>query len=167
MRKLALILVILLIAFGVAFVYAGRMAGPNVRIISPEKFVGVATPLEISADSPGGTLTALRVVFQQNGTDTPLFSLTEPGSAKVTHEGTTVRVVTEAGRQTISTIKPGAARIVVTGSRPVLFGLRRATTEVTRDVQVRLDRPKVFVVSTGHYINLGGSEMVVYRVSPN
>jgi murein DD-endopeptidase MepM/ murein hydrolase activator NlpD len=33
-------------------------------------------------------------------------------------------------------------------------------------VQVRLERPQISVLSTKHYINLGGSEMVVYRVTP-
>jgi murein DD-endopeptidase MepM/ murein hydrolase activator NlpD len=33
-------------------------------------------------------------------------------------------------------------------------------------VQVRLERPRIAALSTFHYINLGGSEMIVYRVSP-
>jgi murein DD-endopeptidase MepM/ murein hydrolase activator NlpD len=54
----------------------------------------------------------------------------------------------------------------VTASRPVVYGIRQAQTTATRDVQVRLERPRVSVMSTHHYVNLGGSEMVVYRVSP-
>jgi len=33
---------------------------------------------------------------------------------------------------------------------------------VTRDVQVRLEKPRIEVVSTHHYINVGGSEAIVY-----
>ena len=33
-------------------------------------------------------------------------------------------------------------------------------------MQVRLERPQVAVLSTKHYVNLGGSEMVVYRATP-
>ena len=33
-------------------------------------------------------------------------------------------------------------------------------------MQVRLERPSVSVVSSKHYVNLGGSEMVVYRATP-
>src|SRR5262249_30982715 len=36
----------------------------------------------------------------------------------------------------------------------------------SHDVQVRLEKPQIAVVSTKHYINLGGSEMVVYRATP-
>jgi murein DD-endopeptidase MepM/ murein hydrolase activator NlpD len=48
----------------------------------------------------------------------------------------------------------------------VLFGVRRADTIETRDLPVRLAPPKLTVVSTHHYVNLGGAEMVVYRVTP-
>jgi len=48
----------------------------------------------------------------------------------------------------------------------VLFGLRRVSTQASRDVQVRLERPTVAVVSTFHYVNQGGAEMIVYRASP-
>ncbi|MBW8895242.1 MAG: M23 family metallopeptidase, partial [Acidobacteria bacterium] len=60
----------------------------------------------------------------------------------------------------------GPARIVVTASRAVLRGLRTLEASQTHDVQVRLERPQVAIVSSKHYINLGGSEMVVYRVTP-
>jgi murein DD-endopeptidase MepM/ murein hydrolase activator NlpD len=48
----------------------------------------------------------------------------------------------------------------------VLFGLREAASEMTRDVQVRLEPPRVAVLSTLHYINHGGAEFVVYRATP-
>ena len=39
----------------------------------------------------------------------------------------------------------GPARLVISASRPVFFGLRTASTTITRDVQVRLDPPRVSV----------------------
>jgi len=60
----------------------------------------------------------------------------------------------------------GPARLVVTASRPVLFGLRTASSSATRDVQVRLDPPRVAVVSIHQFINLGGAEFVVLRATP-
>jgi murein DD-endopeptidase MepM/ murein hydrolase activator NlpD len=167
MRKLAVVGVVLVLGAAGLFLYAGRMAGPGVKIVSPDKYVGVATPLAVTIDAPRGVLSAARISFEQNGTRTPLFDLSQPAAAKVDHNGTVTTITQDVGRQAVPTIVTGAARIVVSASRPVLFGLRTATTEIARDVQVRLDRPKVFVVSTGHYVNLGGSEMVVYRVSPN
>jgi murein DD-endopeptidase MepM/ murein hydrolase activator NlpD len=62
-------------------------------------------------------------------------------------------------------IQAGPAAVIVTASRKV-WGIRTLTTEVTRKVTIRLEKPRVSVVSTKHYINLGGSEMIVYRATP-
>ena len=51
-------------------------------------------------------------------------------------------------------------------ARPVLYGLREIESVETRDVQVRLEPPQLGVLSTFHFINHGGSEFVVYRVTP-
>jgi murein DD-endopeptidase MepM/ murein hydrolase activator NlpD len=48
----------------------------------------------------------------------------------------------------------------------VLYGIRKVQSTVSRDVTVRLEKPTISVISTKHYINLGGSEMVVYRAMP-
>ncbi len=37
---------------------------------------------------------------------------------------------------------------------------------MSRSVTIRLEKPRVSVVSSKHYINLGGSEMIVYRATP-
>ena len=79
---------------------------------------------------------------------------------------TRVRIVREISRESLPGLKNGPARITVTATRPVLFGLRQVETVVSRDVQVRLERPQLSVLSTHHYINQGGSEMIVYRATP-
>ena len=70
------------------------------------------------------------------------------------------------GKRAIPDLQTGPARIVVHASRPVVYGIREAETSITRDVQVRLEPPRVAVLSTFHYVNLGGSEFVVYRATP-
>jgi murein DD-endopeptidase MepM/ murein hydrolase activator NlpD len=54
----------------------------------------------------------------------------------------------------------------VRAARPVVFGIRQAESEAVRDVEVRLEPPRVAVLSTFHYINHGGAEFVVYRATP-
>ncbi|MGE0865227.1 MAG: M23 family metallopeptidase, partial [Vicinamibacterales bacterium] len=55
----------------------------------------------------------------------------------------------------------------VTASRTVFFGLRTADSTVTRDLEVRLDPPRIAVTSIHHFINLGGAEFVVLRATPD
>ena len=40
------------------------------------------------------------------------------------------------------------------------------TTTVSKDIQIRLEPPRIAVLSTKHYLNHGGSEFVVYRATP-
>ena len=49
----------------------------------------------------------------------------------------------------------------------MLFGLRESTAETAVDVTVRLDPPRLTPLSRLHYVTHGGSELVVYRVTPD
>jgi murein DD-endopeptidase MepM/ murein hydrolase activator NlpD len=63
-------------------------------------------------------------------------------------------------------LQAGPARLVVSATRRSFLGLRAVSSTTTRDIRVRLEPPRVAVVSTHHYVNHGGSEMVVYRATP-
>jgi len=169
MKYLVGLVLILLVAAGGAWVVAGRMAPPSIAIEKPEKFVGTSTPLQITITAPNApSMKPIRVVLEQNGKQTPLFSLEEPGKAQITQDGTDkVRITHEIGKQTVPDLQSGAARIIVTAGRPVLRGMRILQSTTTHDVQVRLERPRVSVISTHHHVNLGGTEFVVYRVTPD
>ena len=176
MRTLIVVVFLAVLGAGGAYVWAGQAAGPAIQIVNPAKFAGASTPFEVLVDAPGRRLTSLRIAFEQNGVETPLVTVgaaadvTPTGGAsqaKVTEEGTDrTRVAGLVGRQQVPGLKSGAARLVVTAVRPVLFGLREAAMTATRDIRVRLEPPRTSVLSTHHYVNQGGSEMVVYRAEP-
>jgi len=169
MKYLVGLVLILLVAAGGAWIVAGRMAPPAITVEKPEKYVGTATPLQVAITAPDApTMKPIRVVFEQNGKQTPLFNLDEPGKGQIAQDGTDkVRITQEIGKQTIPDLQSGAAKIIVTAGRPVLRGMRTLETTVTHDVQVRLERPRVSVISTHHYINHGGTEFIVYRATPD
>ena len=168
MKYLVGLVLILLVAAGGAWIVAGRMAAPAITIEKPEKFVGTATPLQIAIAAPDApTMKPIRVVFEQNGKQTPIASLAQPASAEIKQDGPDkVRVTRTISREQIPDLKTGPAKIIVTAERPVLRGMRKVQSSASHDVQVRLEKPMIAVLSTKHYINLGGSEMVVYRATP-
>ena len=171
MRKLFIIIlgpaILLAAAVGAAWVWAGRSAGPAIDILQPVGTVGAAGHLDIVVETPGGQLAALDVSFEQNGRETRLFSLASPGTATLQQETPErVRITRALGRKDVPDLQAGAARVIVRAARQVLFGLRQAETMAAREVQVRLEPPRVTVVSTHHYVNHGGAEFVVYRVTP-
>jgi murein DD-endopeptidase MepM/ murein hydrolase activator NlpD len=163
---LGLVLVIVLAAGGV-FVYAGRLPGPIIEIRKPEKVAGVSSPLEVAVQAPGAHVEELQIVLEQGGKQVPLFSLADQKGAQVKQDGTDRLLISrEIGKQAVPELQSGDARIVVSAARKVVYGIRTVRSTATHGFRVRLERPRVSVVSTHHYINLGGSEMVVYRATP-
>jgi murein DD-endopeptidase MepM/ murein hydrolase activator NlpD len=167
MRILGGLVLLLLVALGGAWLVAGRMAGPTIEFQQPEKFIGAATPVGILVGAPVSQLKSLRIALEQNGKSFPVYSLGDAG-AEVKEDGAgKVKVTRTVGRENVPELKSGPARIVATASRPVLYGLRTVDNTVTKDFQVRLERPRVSVMSAHHFVNHGGAEAVVYRVSPD
>jgi murein DD-endopeptidase MepM/ murein hydrolase activator NlpD len=168
MRFLLGLVLILVLAAGGLFVAAGRMSGPSIEIAKPAKFVGGNTPFEVAVAAPGANVTALRIVLEQNGTRHELYSQADPKGATVKQDGADrLLVAGTLGKTQVPALASGPARLLVTAERPVMYGVRKVAATAVRDLQVRLERPRISVISTHHYINHGGSEMVVYRVSPD
>jgi murein DD-endopeptidase MepM/ murein hydrolase activator NlpD len=169
MRALLFLVVLGVIALGGAWVAAGFQEGPAIEIRAPEKYVGQNSPLEFFVDAPGAQPTRVEATLEQDGQQTPLFSLdpAQASSAQVKQEGSNrLWVIRQIGRQHVPTLKQGPARIIITAAAPVMYGLRTKETTATRDVEVRLDPPRVGVMSLHHFVNHGGAEFVVFRATP-
>jgi murein DD-endopeptidase MepM/ murein hydrolase activator NlpD len=166
-RWLLLLVVVAALAVGGLFLAAGRSAAPSVSIDQPDRVVGQKSTLQVSVSAPNGALTALTVAVEQQGTTTPLFSLDAPQSATISQPAPDqVRVVRPFGKVDVPQLQQGPARIVVTATRRSFLNLRERSSTASRDVQVRLDPPRVSVLSNHHYVNHGGTEMVIYRATP-
>ncbi|HEY0872525.1 MAG TPA: M23 family metallopeptidase [Vicinamibacterales bacterium] len=165
MKYLVSLLLILALAAGGAYVVAGRMDGPAIEITRPEKFVGVSTGVEFLVRTPPAELASLTMVFEQNGKQFPLYSLGDEG-ADVKEEADGLRITKTIDKKAVPELESGPARVQITASRPVMRGIRTVDNTVSRDLQVRLERPRVSVMSTHHFINHGGAEAIVYRATP-
>jgi hypothetical protein len=167
MRYFLAVLLVLLVAAGAAFFVAGRGPAPSIQIVQPARAIGVDATLDVIAEAPKASFSRLDIAIEQNGKSTPLFSLASPGSATITQlTPDRVEIRRPVGQRALPNLQAGTARIVVTVARTTLFGLRTKETSAAREVVARFTPPRVEAVSTHNYVNLGGSEMVVYRVSP-
>ncbi|RPI57233.1 MAG: hypothetical protein EHM55_02635, partial [Acidobacteria bacterium] len=159
------LLFLLALAAGVAYFVAGRADGPAITINQPSA-VGQAATLDVVVEAPGAVVTALDIRLEQKGRTFPILDLASASEDAIAKEGDRLRVTRPVGKSTLPELESGPATIRVSAARPVFYGLRQVSSEASRDVEVRLTPPRMSVVSTHHYVNLGGSEMVVYRVSP-
>ena len=168
MRKfIAVVMVLGLVGGGGAWFWAGRQAGPFIEIQQPDRFIGQVTSLELMVESPDGQFTDVDVTLEQGDWSLEVFSLARPTQGEVRQEtAERIYIIRPVGKQDVPELQPGSARIVVRASRPVLYGLRDAESQLTRDVEIRLEPPRVEVRSTLHYVNHGGAEFVVYRATP-
>jgi murein DD-endopeptidase MepM/ murein hydrolase activator NlpD len=168
LRWLAGAVAAVLISVGVLYVMAGRSAPPRLTIEQPGRFVGQAGALDVVVETPNGHLTTLTIAVEQNGKATPLFAMTDPQSAVLTQiDRDHLRIMRPIGKASVPELRAGPARLVVSATRPSFLNLRALTSTATKEFQVRLEPPRVTVVSTHHYVNHGGSEMVVYRATPS
>ena len=166
-KFLAFLILLAVICGGVAWIWAGRQPGPTVEFRQPDRFVGQSSTLELMVQAPQGQFSQLEVAIEQGGKSYPIFSIEQPTEATTKQDAADrLYVMRPIGKSAIPALQQGPARIIVRTARPVLYGMRNASTEATRDVQVRLEPPQASILSTFHYVNLGGAEFVVYRAMP-
>jgi murein DD-endopeptidase MepM/ murein hydrolase activator NlpD len=164
---IAVVLTAVVVAGG-AWFQAGRAAGPAVEFRQPGAYVGQATALELAVEAEGGVFSRVDVTLEQGDASYPVFTLNQPAGADLRQESADrLFIIRPIGADAVPELVEGQASIVVRAARPVLFGLREAETVATHDVTVRLEPPRVAVLSTLHYVNHGGSEFVVYRATPS
>jgi murein DD-endopeptidase MepM/ murein hydrolase activator NlpD len=163
------LLVVLALGACGAWFWAGRAEGPAITLVKPERVIGPSNTLELSVETPGGVLSRVDVTLEQDGRSFPLYTLDQrmeaPATAKQ-ESADRLYVMRPIDKPITSELKSGPARIVVRAARPVLYGLRQAESTESRDIRVRLEPPRVAVLSNFHFVNHGGSEFVVYRATP-
>ncbi|HLG58950.1 MAG TPA: M23 family metallopeptidase [Vicinamibacterales bacterium] len=168
MKFLVFLVVLAALVVGGAWVWAGRSAGPTIEIRQPGGFIGRNGTVDLMVQAPGGRFSAVDVTLEQGGKSFPVFTL-DPQNPNAVKADAAERmyVIRPVGKQAIPELQAGPARIVVRAARPVVYGIRQAVSTATKDVQVRLEPPRAAVVSSFHFVNLGGSEFVVYRATPD
>jgi murein DD-endopeptidase MepM/ murein hydrolase activator NlpD len=163
MKWLAALVLLLLVGAGSIFVISRRESPPDVTIEQPVRVVGQTGTLAIAIGTTAAKLKDVSMAVEQNGQVIPIPN----GSANLVQaEPNLLRASLPFGKQVVPQLKSGPARIVVSATRKSFLNLRTLTTTASKDIQVRLEPPRLSVVSTHHYVNHGGTEFVVYRATP-
>jgi murein DD-endopeptidase MepM/ murein hydrolase activator NlpD len=159
------LLILAALGSGAAYYYAGTLDGPAITIHQPS-VIGQGGTLDVTVEAPGAEITALNIQVEQKGRTFPVLDIVSAPEGALVKEGDRIRITRPIGKQTLPELESGPATVRVSASRPVLRKLRQVSSESSKEIQVRLTPPRVAVVSTHHYVNVGGAEMVVYRASP-
>ena len=168
-RALLILVVLAALAGGGAYYVAGSQPGPSIDLRGPDKYVGQTSQLEFSVEAPGGKFTRVEATLEQEGKATTVFTMDpagQPAGEVKQASADRLYIARPIGKQAIPELKAGPLKLTVVAVRPVLYGLRTTETRVTRDLEVRLEPPRVGVLSLHQFVNHGGAEFVVFRATP-
>jgi murein DD-endopeptidase MepM/ murein hydrolase activator NlpD len=158
--KIALVIIILLvIALPVSLLLVSN--GTELKIDPPVPAIGTSTPVQVRVDNPHG-IRRFTAIIEQNGTRYTVVDLREEAHRWMfwrSHQGPQIRRF-QAGKQQASALHDGKARLIVEAQSN---DLRGRTDSVETDVQIILEAPRVSADGAQHYINQGGSELVVFN----
>lgn len=152
-----------------------RNPAPTIRLKGDLKGIGAATPVQFEVDDPRHGIRKVVLTVQQDGRlySVPLHEMQFGEGPRprwkfwAPERENSLSVTATVGRKTLPDLHEGRATldIVATNDSWGRF-FRGGRAEVTRDLPVRLTPPTADVLSIHHYINQGGAELVVFRVSP-
>jgi len=168
LRWLIGFLLLLSVAAGLTYYFAGRGAPPVISIDKPDRVVGQTGSMDVTVQAPNARFTELTIALEQEGKTVPLYAMnaSEPLATVTSVDRDHLKITRPLGRQSVPGLKSGAAKIVVSATRPSILNLRPLSSSASKDFQVRLEPPRIAVLSSKHYVNQGGSEFVIYRATP-
>lgn len=168
---LILFVFMLIVGFAVSF---KRWEGypPTVRFDREFKSLGRRPVLSLKVEDTGNGLSKIAVSLKQKDQMVPLVEESYPGPSLFTfwRTGPQKTSTIDLGRLIAEKYKvqDGPASLMITASDHAWRGFFGGNqTQQQRDFIFDIYPPRLEVLSSQHYINQGGSECVVYRVSPD
>jgi murein DD-endopeptidase MepM/ murein hydrolase activator NlpD len=164
MGKILIALVVLLILIGLPLgILLGISSHSALTFPHPPTVISQDTPVAVRLVNPHGLRHVVARV-EQNGTSTTVLETQNPTTRLMfwrKHEKP-AQIVFSAGKKKVPGLQDGKARLIVEAESNDLGG---ATDTISADVTVNLHPLAVTADGFQHYINQGGSEMVLLTPS--
>lgn len=129
----------------------------------PVRAIGDATPVAVHLENAHG-FRRLTAFVEQDGKRYPVFETTQPAHRfSFWHKSQRPRDITiTAGKKSAPSLRQGKAKLIIEAQSN---DFRGATDSISTEVDVITEPPRVTADSNQHYINQGGSELVVFTPS--
>ena len=161
-KIIAILMIVAVIAIPLVTLYA--LSSHTALTFEPApSTIGVNTPVTVQVANPHG-IRDFTASLEQNGATTKLFETKKPADRwKFWHaDFPDEDIHFNAGSKEAPNLKEGKARLVIQAQSN---DFRGATTTISEDVNVVLRPPSISADGFQHYINQGGSEMVLLTPS--
>jgi len=173
-KGVVFLLVILVVVLAVLGLKITSKAAPTIQIRGQLKGLGQSTSVEFEVRDTQHRIKSVQLEVRQGGRVfiVPVVGVTTESPASwwkfwARRPESKTAVQTRVGRKEIPDLQEGRATLVITATNDS-WGrfFRGGRSEVTLDLPVRLTPPQVQVLSFPHYVNQGGTELIVFKVSP-
>ncbi len=161
MKLLLAVVILLVIAVPVSLLLLSN--GTTLKVDPPVAAIGNLTPIQVHIENPHG-VRRLTGIIEQNGSRYPVFEFNEAPRRLMfwrSHEPPQVKTF-QAGKQQAPALHDGKARLIIEAQSN---DLRGRTDSIESDVQIITQPPRISADGAQHYINQGGSELVVFTPS--
>jgi murein DD-endopeptidase MepM/ murein hydrolase activator NlpD len=137
--------------------------GTQISLGSPVTAIGMETLVKVHVANPQGTV-ELNAFLEQNAKRYPVFKETKPGSRFFfwTKHFPARDVVIPVGKKEAPALTDGKAKLIIEATSN---DMRRHTDTFSQEVEVITSPPHVVADGDQHYLNTGGSELVVFTPS--
>ena len=160
--KIFVVVIVLVLGVAIGFLFL-ESSHSAVTFVTPPKAIGIATPVTVRVTNAHG-LRHLTASLEQNGASQMLLDTSNPANRLTfwrTHSSPQ-ELHFLAGKKQAPNLKEGPARLVVLAQSNDFRGSADTTSA---DVDVILKPPSVTGDGFQHYINQGGSELVLFTPS--
>jgi len=160
-RILLVVVIVLVVAVPLSLLLLS--SGSVLKLDPPVTAIGGVTPIHVRIENPHG-VRRVRGIIEQGGARYTIFDVQEPAHRLMfwrRHESPQVRTF-QAGKQQAPALHDGKARLIVEAQSNDFWG---RTDTIESDVDVVTQPPRISADGAQHYINQGGSELVVFTPS--
>ena len=173
-RGVTFLLVVLVVALGMMVWKVLDKSAPSIQLRTQLKGIGVSTPVGLEVLDAKHRIKSVVMELSQGGRtiSLPLAGGAVPAAETSwwkfwTHPESKAAYRGLVGRKEIPDLQEGRAalRIVATNDSWGRF-FRGGQSELQMDLPVRFALPQVQVLSFPHYVNQGGAELIVFKISP-
>lgn len=158
------LLVLLLVLLGTSFAILLLLSSHSILTFTPPpQVIGIETPITVRIANPHGAR-RITAILEQDGARTTLKEASD-GARRLSFwraKKADQAFQFTAGKKQVPNLKEGKARLIVEVQSN---DLRASTDGISADVNVILRPPSVSADGFQHYINQGGSEMVLITPS--
>jgi len=161
--RLLLVIVILVVVVVPPAMLLLLSNGTELKVDPPVTAIGTLTPIQVSIGNPHG-VRRLTGAIEQSGTRYTVFEYHETPHRLLfwrRHQAPQLRKF-QAGKQQTPALHDGKARLIIEAQSNDLAG---RTDSIESDIQIITQPPRISADGAQHYINQGGSELVVFTPS--